>query len=467
MRINTNINSLQAQRTLAANNGDLSTRLQRLSTGLKINSGKDGPAALIASENMRSEIAGLSQAIDNSARAINVINTAEGSLAEINSLLLEVQSLTVEAANSGALSPAEIEANQLQVDAILGSINRISNTTTFNGEKLLNGAKDYQLSGVPVSAIADVKVNSAALSDNQPLAVEVDVTLSAQTGRITKPGPTGATPVTLEIAGNKGVEQVTFAPTTAVSAMVFAINQLTDSTGVSATDSGANMHIDSVGYGAKSFVSVTAISGTWPVGATGRDEGRDVQASINGAIAEGDGLDLKARIGDLDIEMSLDVAFATQTAVTKGFDITGGGATFQVGSRVDGQGQVNVGIGSVNTTKLGSNEVGFLSQLSASGDASLISGNTTKAQQILDEAIAEVATMRGRLGALQKNVLETNMNSLRVARENVTAAESDIRDADFAMETAALTRAQILTQANTSILSQANQAPQQVLSLLQ
>src|SRR3954463_9083034 len=130
-RINTNIQSLQAIRTLNKNNTDLSTRLQRLSSGLKINSGKDAPAGLIASETLRSEINGIHTAMDNSQRASNVINTAEGALNEVSSLLLEVQGLTLEAANKGALSSEEVKANQLQVDAILNSINRIANTTQF------------------------------------------------------------------------------------------------------------------------------------------------------------------------------------------------------------------------------------------------------------------------------------------------------------------------------------------------
>src|SRR5499427_4454481 len=134
-RINTNIASLAAITQLTKNQTDLSVHLQRLSTGLKINSGKDAPAGLIASETLRSEINGINQAIDNSQRANNVINTAEGALSEVSSLLLEVQTLTNQAANTGALSPDEIKANQLQVDAILNSINRIANTTQFNGVK--------------------------------------------------------------------------------------------------------------------------------------------------------------------------------------------------------------------------------------------------------------------------------------------------------------------------------------------
>ena len=140
-RINTNVSSLIAQRVLKKNNNNLNTSLERLSTGLKINTGKDAPAGLIASETLRSEIAGINQAIDNSSRANNVINTAEGALSEVSSLLLEVQALTNQAANTGALSAEEIAANQLQVDSILNSINRIANTTQFNGVKLLNGSQ--------------------------------------------------------------------------------------------------------------------------------------------------------------------------------------------------------------------------------------------------------------------------------------------------------------------------------------
>src|SRR5437763_1042418 len=183
-RINTNISSLQAITRLTRNQGDLATPLQRLSSGLKSNTGKDAPAGLIASESLRSEINGIHQAIDNSTRAGNVINTAEGALSEVSSLLLEVQSLTNEAANTGALSPDEIKANQLQVDSILTSVNRIANTTQFNGVKLLNGSLDYTNSGVNAANFSTVRVNSALLPDSAATNIVVAVTASAQTATI-------------------------------------------------------------------------------------------------------------------------------------------------------------------------------------------------------------------------------------------------------------------------------------------
>lgn len=465
-RINTNISSLQAMSRLGRNNSDLSTRLQRLSSGLKINSGKDAPAGLIASETLRSEISGIRQAIDNTSRANNVINTAEGALSEVSALLLEIQSLTNEAANSGALSPEEIKANQLQVDAILNSINRIANTTQFNGVKLLNGSLSYTTSGVASTAIDTMQINNAKLPDNGYTTITVEVTNSAEMGQVSFTGTSvGTSAVTIEVAGVAGTEQLSFAANTATSAVAFAVNQLTEATGVTASANGSTLVFNSAAFGSKHFVSVQTIDGTF---VNGNDSGVDAEVSINGTEAEVDGLTASVRTGNLDLSLTLDSAFAQTTGASANtsFSVTGGGAKFQIGSEVNRQGQINIGIDSVSTTKLGNEVVGFLGSLASGGDNSLVGGNTVQAQKIITQAIRQVATLRGRLGALQKNILETNSNSLQTALENVTAAESAIRDADFAEETAKLTRAQILVQANTSVLAQANSSPQSVLSLL-
>src|SRR5206468_7277431 len=228
--------------SLNANNSDLSTHLRRLSTGLQINTAKDNPAGLIASESLRSEIAGINQAIDNSSRAGNVINTAEGALNEVSSLLLEMQSLTNQAANTGALSPDEVKANQLQVDAILNSVNRISNTTQFNGVKLLNGSLDYSTSGVASTAIDTFQINSAKLPDNGYQTIAVQVTGSAQLADVSFTGASVASAVTIEVAGVAGTEQLSFAAGTATSGIAFAVNQLAGATGVSAIVSGGQVH---------------------------------------------------------------------------------------------------------------------------------------------------------------------------------------------------------------------------------
>jgi flagellin len=466
-RINTNISSLQAMHRLTVNQSDLATRLQRLSTGLQINTGKDAPAGLIASETLRSEINGIHQAIDNSTRASNVINTGEGALNEVSALLLQVQSLTNQAANTGALSPDEIQANQLQVDAILNSVNRIANTTQFNGEKLLNGSLDFNTSGIDTTKIGVATINAAKIPDNGQVNIAVQVLASAKVGTLTYASSgIGTAPTTIEVAGNIGTEQLSFAASAHNSAIVVAINQLKDSTGVSASvQAGGALKLYSTAFGSKDFVSVKTLSGGFM---TQQAYGADAKVNINGNQASVDGTVASTRSGDLDITLDLKTSFA-QTAgntATTNFYITGGGARFQIGSEVSRPGQVQLGIQAMSAASLGNGNVGYLSTIGSGGNNSLVSGNTIQAQKILDVAIRQVAFLRGRLGAFQKDVLDTNVNSLNVAMENVTASESAIRDADFANETAAMTRAQILVQANTSVLAQANAAPQSVLTLL-
>jgi flagellin len=472
-RINTNVASLTAQRGLARSQKSLSDTLQRLSSGLRINRGADDPAGLIASEGLRSEISGINQAIDNSSRASNVISTTEGALSEVASLLLNVKSLVVQAANSGALSPDEIAANQLQVDSAVESITRISNTTTFAGLHLINGSLDYVTSGVHASAVQALHIHQANFGTNTTIPVQVDVVTSARTADLEFRNSAIASSVTLEITGNEGVQVLTFTSGTAASAIAFAINRISDSTGVAASlinsaNAGSGISFQSTGYGSKNFVSVTAQAGGFSTvdstgAATARSEGVDAVATVNGALTVGDGLNLKVNTNSLDLELKLYENFG---AGTTDFAVTGGGALFQLGPQVSSNQQVNIGIQSVAASKLGDSDVGFLNDIITGGNNTLVSGNAAGASKIIERAIRQVAVLRGRLGAFEKNTLQTNANSLQVALENVTSSESSIRDADFAAETAALTRAQILTQAGTSVLATANSTPQSVLSLL-
>jgi flagellin len=474
-RINTNVSSLTAQRGLGKSQKGMNETLQRLSSGLRINRGADDPAGLIASEGLRSEISGITQAIDNSQRASNVISTTEGALGEVASMLLNIKDLIVEAANSGALSADEVRANQLQVDSAVESITRISNTTTFAGLKLLNGSLGYVTSGVTTSQITSLQISQANFGTNPNIPVQVDVITSARTAELQfQASAIGAGGVTLEIAGVEGVDVLTFTSATTASAIAFAVNRIADATGVAASliNSGnpaSGMVFKSTGYGTRNFVSVRAQTGAFATvdtqnNATDRAEGVDAVATINGALTVGDGLNLKLNTASLDLDLTLDQAFGTgQTE----FAITEGGALFQLGPQVTSNQQVNLGIESIAASKLGNAEVGFLSDLVTGGTATLVGGQSAAASHIIEVAIRQVSILRGRLGAFEKNTLDTNMNSLSVALENVTASESSIRDADFAQETAALTRAQILTQAGTSVLATANATPQSVLSLLQ
>ena len=178
-RINTNVPSLVAQNNLQASNSDLNSALTRLSTGLRINSAKDDPAGLIASEALRSEITGLNKAITNTRRAGQIITTADSAMGQINSLLNDVRGLVVEAANTGALSSEEIAANQLQIDSSLEAINRIAQSTTFQGRKLLDGSLDYVSTIGAATSVADSSIQSAQLGASGSLTVDVVVDTAA------------------------------------------------------------------------------------------------------------------------------------------------------------------------------------------------------------------------------------------------------------------------------------------------
>ncbi len=473
-RINTNVAALTAQRGLAKSQASLNTSLQRLSTGLRINSGKDDPAGLIASEGLRSELSGINQAIDNSSRATNVIATAEGSLSEVANLLLNIKSLIVQSANSGALSADEIAANQLQVDSAVESITRISNTTTFAGLKLINGSLDYVTSGVATSAISGLNISQANFGTNAAIPVQINVITSARTADLQFRASAIVSSVTLRLTGTEGVQTLSFTSGTTASSIAYAVNRITDSTGVTAdlinaANAASGIAFHSAEFGSKNFVSVTAQTGTFATtdttgGAQTRQVGTDVVATVNGALTTGDGRNLKLNSNALNFQLTLDKSFG---AGSTSFAITGGGAKFQLGSEVTTNQQVNIGIQSVAASNLGNADIGFLNDVVTGGTSTLVGGSAAAASKIIEQAISQVAILRGRLGAFEKNTLETNQNSLTVALENVTASQSDIRDADFAAETSNLTRAQILTQAGTSVLATANSQPQSVLKLLQ
>jgi flagellin len=478
-----------AQRVNSMNNRMLSGTLEKLSTGFRINRGSDDPAGLIISENLRGEIKGINAAIGNAQRAEQVMNIAEGGLQEISNMLVEVQSLVGQTANEAGVSAEEREANQLQIDNILSTIDRIANSTSFQGTKLLNGNYDYTLSGNYSAAdgFSDVTVNSVKLSDTAGAsrAVTVTVTQSAQTARVALAlsagvldnGGSGS--VTFEVAGARGAQQFSFASGTANSAIVGAINAFTEAIGVSASLSGSDVRINSTGFGSESFVRVREIANANPstnfvtTGAPGaatqesRAVGRDAQVNINGVVATARGLTARVALDGFDVSVSLlgdnaiNVAGASET-----FYVTGGGADFNLAPDVNLAGKVSLGIETVTTSNLGNAVSGFLSELKSGGSANVQNGNLTKAQEVLDLATKQVSSLRGRLGAFTKNVVGSTINSLGVALENTMAAESAIRDTDFAAETAQMTRNQILVQASTQALSLANSAPQSVLQLM-
>ncbi len=482
-RINTNISALTALGRLRENNLDLNTRLERLSTGLRINRGKDDPAGLIASETLRSELRAISQSIDNSERALNVVSTAEGALNEVSALMLDLRSLLLQSANQGALTQEEVVANQLEIDSLLQSIDRVANTTSFGGKKLLNGQLGYTLSGVNDARIASVETFSARVPETGVASVVVQVLGSAQTAQLTFGDASfydGAmrlnSAVTFEIAGALGVDVRSFASGTSIADVVTGINTATATVGVSAILSAGGIAgasgiiLNSTDFGSRQFVSVKSLAGSSfiasSVGETVIDFGQNVNALINGQVANADGLRVDVRSVSLDARLYLTSSFATQVSSTT-YSITGGGATFQLTPEVNTNGQLSIGMNSVSTGNLGNSVIGFLTSLRSGGTNEVASGNSfVAAERIIRESINQVASLRGRLGGMQKNQIERNINSQQIQLENVAASESSIRDADIAEEVSRLTRAQILVQSTQLTLQIANQQPQSVLQLL-
>ncbi len=500
-RINTNVESLIARRALGNNNSSLNQALMRLSTGLRINSGRDDPAGLIASETLRSSMRSISTAVDNAVRADTIVAVAEGGIQEISSLLLGMQNLIGQTANEAGLTSEEITANQLQIDSILASINRLSEATSFGSRKLLNGNFDFTTSGVNINEptgatlthLSKVKVNAAKIANGSYRQVNIERLTRSQRANISgvlggttatsttvRNGTLGAT-TTIQVRGEYGTEILSFASGTTAANVVTAVNDRSTLTGVQASSylgiAGTGtpaISFSSTNYGTDAFVAVSVLnnSGTAVGDAMGvntaRTTGVNGTFTVNGTSAIVKGLDLSVRAGDISLDMTLDSTFggvATGTSSTS-YEITGGGARFSISPTVGLAGLESIGISELTTSQLGNNSVGLLSTLGSGLANDLSSKNFTTAQRIVTQAINDVASLRGRLGAFQKDTLGTTINSLRVALENVTAAESAIRDADFAVETSQLTRAQILVNSASQVLQIANATPQNVLSLL-
>ena len=481
-RINTNVTSLVARRAIGVNNRSLNQALLRLSTGLRINSGKDDPAGLIASETLRSGIRAISSAIENANRADTIVAVAEGGLQEVSSLLLELENLVDQSSSPAGLTPEEVKANQDQIDAILESIDRLAESTAFGNKKLLNGSMDFTTSGINVDAttglavdhLAAVKVNSAKMPHGGYSNVNINVLQESEVALVSAVGAgaggsLGAA-TTIQVRGSYGAMTASFASGATAADIATQINSSRELTGVSAAVSGTAVHFMSTGYGSDAMVSVSVLENAATAfvsqAAKVDAEGTDGVVTINGANAVVRGLEASVRSAGLSLDVTLTPTFGGTAGGNTSFQVTGGGAVFSISPTAGLSGQESIGLSEVSAANLGNSAVGFLASLKSGLANDMTSGNFASAQRIVRSAINEVATLRGRLGAFQKDTLQTTVNSLQVARENLTAAESAIRDADFAEETSNLTRAQILVSSSTSILQLANSQPQAALALL-
>ncbi len=479
LTINTNIASLNAQRNLGKSQGTLNKSLQRLSSGLRINSAKDDAAGLAISNRMASQVRGLNQAARNANDAISLAQTAEGALQESSSILQRVRELSVQSANDTNTDSDRVSI-QAEVSQLISELDRIATTTAFNGKNLLDGTMGTSIFQVGANAgqTISMSINSALAADLGTAGDVVPGGTFTGAGSITDAVAADQTALTINNVAidNLGAGvQVGSAKTLAV-----AINAAL--TGVTATATETTFDLGAVTAQVVDTNNLTAgdfaINGTDILGAldggsaTFAQDFADLinaQKTTTGVTAtlEGGSMILSdASGGNIQITADGD-AFGTSPFAGAQADISAAEASTSYGgiSLVStGELEINVAAAGGGTT-MGTGIYHDTTVTMANVDISTQSGANSAIASI-DIALSELDSFRGELGAAQ-NRFESTIANLQNVSENISAARSRIVDADFAAETASLTKSQILQQAGVAMLAQANQLPQTVLSLLQ
>jgi flagellin len=479
MSINTNLASLNAQRNLGKTQGTLNNSLQRLSSGLRVNSAKDDAAGLAISNRMGSQVRGLNQATRNSNDGISLAQTAEGAMQEVTNNLQRIRELAVQSANDSN-SASDRKSLNAEATQLIAEIERVATTTSFNGKVLLDGSfgtaafqvganQGEQISfgmisvrssalGVGSGSSYSASINGAVMTSGAALAAG-DIQINGhQVGATTSDGVSTASASGSAIAkaaainaisGDTGVTAKVNATTLAATATSAAssssgiiINGVTIDDTAAATSSGsAHLRAGEMVAAINEKSNLTGVVATLTAGTTGAytltaADGRNIDIQVTSAGASG--LTAATTLADIDL---------TSTS-SAGITLSGVGATAAI-------------IGSAATTVVATATAG-------AGVSSLdltTAGGAGNAITTIDAALATIDAARGDLGAIQ-NRFESTIANLQNVAENVSAARSRIVDADFASETANMTKAQVMQQAGVAMLAQANQLPQTVLSLL-
>jgi flagellin len=471
-RINTNVMALNASRNLGLTSTELAKSVTRLSTGYRINSAADGPADLIVSESFRAQISGIDQAIRNNQDAINYAKTADSALDESLRLLRDARALAVASANDATLDDAQRKASQDQLNSIALSLTRIANTTAYGTRKLLDGSAGTYAVSTSASNVSSMfftgMFNGDAITSNST--VTVNVTTAATQASIVGTA-TFAAATTTVAAGSFNINGVTFATSSSdtIAQVVQRINDASSETGVTATFSaGGAVTLQAASYGSDGKVNLVDSSGillsaAGATNATGTDAVATVSITtssgvVNVTFNKGKGLSLRDADGNA-IQLTENGNLASGANALG--QIYTGSSLFQVGGNVNETAALS--LSSYAASNLGLNAV---SGKNMSNLSLLTASDAADALKVIDKAISDVSDARGRIGNFQRNILESSVRSLGVAKESLLASESSIRDVNFAEEITKFTNAQILQQSGISILAQANFAPQQVLSLL-
>lgn len=489
LRINTNMSALNALRNVQNASEGFSRSIEKLASGLRINRSADDPAGLIRSEDLRAQIVGLEQAIANSQDATNLVKTAEGALEEVHNLLRSMRQLAVAAGNTGTNDLTALQANQNQIRSAIDSINRIAEQTQFGTKKLLDGTAGVSAAVIDPTRIGGVffggsvngQVGSSAAMDYAVGTGLVTVSVTTAATRTTATGGALATGTTLSsvitTAGTLVINGVNVSTdgTETLGRILDKINSLSSVTGVVAEydQTSRQVSLRAVEYGSNFRVDVSdtqnvlglssaTITITQGVDAVAtvtvkNSANNDVTVQFTGGIGGTSGLRLTDAKGNVILlKENGNVTGASAVART-----TAGDVTFQIGANAGQTAQIS--INNMRASQLGT---GVVAGKSLADIDVTRAGGAEEALRIIDAAIQQVSKLRGDLGAFQKNVLESNMRSLAVAKENLTATESAIRDVNFAEEISRFTKFQILQQAGMSVLGQANFAPQAVLQLI-
>jgi flagellin len=495
--INTNINSLSAQRYQGISGQSLSTAIQRLSSGLRINSAKDDAAGLAISERFTAQIRGLNQAARNANDGVSLAQTTEGALKAAGDILQRVRELAVQSANATNSSSDRQALNQ-EVGQLISELDRIATSTEFNGAKLLDGTFGTAQFHIGANAnqtivAATANARTSVYGNNQFVASGASIGTNGF-------GSNGATANNFTINGAQGSATITAAANATAQSLVTAINQQTTVTGVTATGR-TNVQLNFASVGAytltlRSDNSTTAAESVTfnLVGAANTPSG--LSAAISAINDKSSKTGVVASLNDAGTGVMLTNVTGNDILVSDTTVSNAGAVTVQKfaantsGTLVSAGAAISLAADTTANNALASGYITFDSNQSFVVDAAATAANAAvgadsssvlktvanldvstvvranDAIKTVDSALAFISGERAKLGALQSR-FESTINNLNITAENLTASRSRILDADFAAETAALSRAQILQQAGTAMIAQANQLPQGVLQLLQ
>ena len=475
--INTNVASLNAQRNLSSSQTSLNTSIQRLSSGLRINSAKDDAAGLAISDRMNSQIKGMNQATRNANDGVSMAQTAEGALSSSGDMLQRIRELAVQSSNSSN-SASDRKALQTEVSQLTSELNRIASTTEFNGTKLLDGTMGT--ANFQVGANANQLISMTGSNFSTSVYGNNTTTTDGLIDSGTIVGGTGA----MVINGSQGTATIDISANSTAKDAAAAINNKSADSGVTATAT------TSAGFQGTAGVAYTL--------ALGSDNSTDISVAFKIGSGSGTADDYAAAISAFNAQSAKTGVTASYDADAKGLKLTNASGNdiklTELDTAADGKIAAYDGAGAAGTFVAVATTVGTPSiakgtitldssesfsatdtsgfGLAASSDLKKVSdidvGSFANAQQaikIADAALAKVNDQRAQLGALQSR-FSSAISNLQSSTENLSASRSRIVDTDFASETANMTRGQILQQAGTSMLAQANSLPNGVLSLL-